>query len=186
MYHLHNHTKRLWVPILKLPTDMWIYHEIIEEIKPDLIIETWTYLWWSALFMANICDLLGIDTKIVSIDIEHRQALPVHDRITWLKEDSTTQDLSKWNQYNNILVILDSDHTQQHVYKELVLYSQLKPTMIIVEDTCINWNPVLPSFWPWPMEALDQFLSHNQDYIIDETKEKFIATQNPRWFLKKK
>lgn len=35
------------------------------------------------------------------------------------------------------------------------------------------------------MEAIEEFLKHNHDYIIDETKHKFLISFNPRGYLKK-
>src|SRR5712691_11568809 len=49
----------LGVPALKLPQDLWIYQEILHEIKPDLIVETGTAAGGSAYYLASICDLLG-------------------------------------------------------------------------------------------------------------------------------
>ncbi len=44
---------------------------------------------------------------------------------------------------------------------------------MIVEDTSINGNPLLPDWGPGPMEAVDEFLTKNNNFIIDESKHKF-------------
>ena len=45
------------VEIAKYPTDLWVYQEILNEIKPDVIIEAGTYKGGSALYLADMCDL---------------------------------------------------------------------------------------------------------------------------------
>jgi cephalosporin hydroxylase len=62
----------LGIPAQKLPMDLWIYQEIIYEIKPDVIIETGTECGGSALFLASICDLVQ-NGKVISIDVAHRE-----------------------------------------------------------------------------------------------------------------
>ena len=58
-----------------------------------------------------------------------------------------------------VLVILDSDHSKEHVSKELLLYKSIVTTgsYMIVEDTSINGNPLLPDWGPGSMEAVDEF-----------------------------
>src|SRR3954469_4333597 len=60
--------------VLKCPLDLWIYQEILYEVRPALIIETGTYLGGSALFLASICDLLG--GEVVTVDADRREGLP--------------------------------------------------------------------------------------------------------------
>ncbi len=56
---------------------------------------------------------------------------------------------------------------------------------LIVEDTNINGHPVLKSFGPGPMEAIQEFLARNEDFIIDRNREKFFMTFNPEGYLKR-
>ena len=88
----------------------------------------------------------------------------------------------------NTLVILDSIHTKEHVLDELNIYSRfIKPNgYIIVEDTNLNGHPVRNDWGDGPMEAVNEFLIQNSDFMIDSTKEKFLMTFNPRGYLKKK
>jgi len=85
-------------------------------------------------------------------------------------------------------VILDSDHSRDHVLDELRLYAPLvtSGSYVIVEDTNINGHPVLPQFGPGPMEALDEFLRESDEFSIDDQREKFFLTFNPRGFLLKR
>lgn len=181
----------LGVPVQKLPFDLWVYQEILHEIKPDIIIETGTLFGGSALYMASILDLLH-NGRIVSIDIEEREGRPQHERITYLRGSSTgaeilqvVDDMIKPG--DKIVVILDSDHSAQHVLDELRIYNKYVThgSYLIVEDTCMNGHPILSGSGPGPMEGLAEFLQENDDFIVDETKEKFFVTWNPKGYLKK-
>ena len=85
------------------------------------------------------------------------------------------------------MVILDSDHEADHVYQELIAYSPFVQTgdYLIVEDTNINGHPVTRDYGPGPMEALDQFLSENHEFMIDRRCERFLMTMNPRGYLRR-
>lgn len=85
------------------------------------------------------------------------------------------------------MVILDSDHSKVHVLNELRIYSKLvtKGNYLIVEDTCINGHPVCQGFGPGPMEAVEEFLKENQDFVVDRTREKFYLTFNPKGGLRR-
>ncbi len=78
----------LGVEVLKYPTDLLAYQEIIHEIRPDLIIETGTHQGGSALFFASILDLIGRG-QVISIDVATRNTRPPHPRITYLVGSST-------------------------------------------------------------------------------------------------
>ena len=183
-------TTWLGVSCLKCPLDLWIYQEIIYDLKPDLIIETGTYHGGSALYLASICDAVGTG-HIATIDIMDIER-PAHDRVSYLLGSSTDPDiiqkaLSSVPNPNVILVILDSDHSKAHVSEELRLYAPIvtNESYLIVEDTNINGNPVGLSLGEGPYEAVSDFLNDNNAFIPDYLKEKLLLTFNPRGFLKK-
>lgn len=187
-----QNTRWMGTQILKCPLDLWIYQEILFEIKPELIIECGTFSGGSALFLAHLCDLIGCG-EIISIDIENRSGLPQHPRISyWLGSSIAEQMVEKVRQKASdrspILVILDSDHSANHVLQELRLYSPLVTpgSYVIVEDTNVNGHPVAPEFGPGPMEAVQAFLSETDSFFIDTECEKFGFTFNPSGYLKRK
>src|SRR5437660_9380240 len=57
---------------------------------------------------------------------------------------------------------------------------------LIVEDTSVNGHPTFPEFGPGPMEAVDRFLSENDEFVIDQRCERFLMTLNPRGYLRRK
>jgi len=183
-------TTWLGVSCLKCPLDLWIYQEIIHDLKPDLIIETGTYHGGSALYLASICDAVG-SGHIATIDIMDVER-PSHDRVSYLLGSSTDpeiiqQAMNSVSEPKVILVILDSDHSKTHVSKELQLYAPLvtEGSYLIVEDTNINGHPVGLSLGEGPYEAVSDFLSDNTAYSADYSQEKLLLTFNPRGFLKK-
>jgi len=191
-------TNWLGVPIQKCPLDLWIYQEIIFEVKPDLIIETGTLYGGSAYFLSHMLDLMG-HGKIVTIDIDYRPNRPQHNRLTYLTGSSTSKDVEvqidnmilnthkEKGSVPSILVILDSDHSKGHVLNEMKLYQRYVQvgSYLIVEDSNINGNPVYSNFGPGPMEAINDFLRLTDEFIIDRTKEKFMLTFNPNGYLKR-
>lgn len=179
------------IPVIKCPLDLWIYQEIVNEIKPDLIIETGTYFGGSAYFLAGLCDLMN-KGEIISIDIDPKPNLPQHKRITYLKGSSISEDILKQvreraKNKRNVIVMLDSDHRKDHVLEELRKYSPLVTpgSYLIVEDTYLNGHPWAPGHGPGPMEAVNEFLAQSKDFEIDLTREKFVLTMHPRGFLKR-
>ena len=85
------------------------------------------------------------------------------------------------------MVDLDSNHSKQHVLEEMRAYAPMITigNYLIVEDTNINGHPVLPEFGPGPMEAVEEFLKENHDFVPDPSREKFLVTFNPGGYLRK-
>jgi cephalosporin hydroxylase len=139
--------------------------------------------------MAGICDLIG-SGRIVTVDVEDRPGRPVHGRITYLEGSSTSDEVLEQvtafvQDAERVMVILDSDHSRDHVLRELELYSPLvsKGCYLVVEDTNVNGHPVVPGFGPGPMEALIEFLGGTNDFEVDRSREKLMLTFNPSGYL---
>jgi cephalosporin hydroxylase len=174
----------------KNPLDLWIYQELLHRLQPDLIVESGTGPGGSAHFMAGVCDLIGkgrIITIDVSVAYKHRVD---HPRISYIHGSSVSeQTLATVREAatgaTRVLVILDSDHSRDHVLAELHAYAPLVTpgSYLVVEDTNINGHPVAPDFGPGPMEAVDEFLAEQSGFEIDQECEKFLLTSNPRGYL---
>lgn len=186
-----NNTYWLGVEVGKCPFDLWSYQEIINEIKPDLIIESGTGLGGSTLFFASCCDLVN-NGKVISVDLDDPSDKPKHERITYLQGSSVSKEIVTKIQESlvgkkKVLVVLDSDHTKQHVLQELNIYNKFVTvgSYIIVEDSNVGGHPVKTGHYPGPMEAVKEFIKNNHDFIIDKSREKFLLTFNPNGYLKK-
>jgi cephalosporin hydroxylase len=194
-HELYYHKSRLvtsWlgVRILKCPLDLWMFQDILHRTEPDLIIETGTARGGSAYFMACMCDLLG-KGRIVTVDVRDVER-PSHPRITYLHGSSVDSAIldqvrATIEPGERVMVALDSDHAEEHVYAELQEYPQLvtKGNYLIVEDTNVNGHPVWPDHGPGPMEALQRFLAETDDFEVDRSCEKFLLTLNPSGYLRR-
>jgi cephalosporin hydroxylase len=179
------------VPTAKCPLDLWVYQEIICEIKPDLIIETGTAYGGSALFLASICDQINRG-QIITIDVVELPGRPEHQRIKYLTGSSTAAEVVEEirgliKPDDQVMVILDSGHGAAHVRRELDIYSPLVTlgSYLIVEDTNVNGHPVLPLYGAGPMEALGEFARTRTDFVPDRQREKFFMTFNPKGYLRR-
>src|SRR6218665_1561692 len=124
-------------PVIQYPQDMMALQELIWKVKPDLIIETGIAHGGSIIFSASMLELIGGDGQVLGIDIdirEHNRAEiekhPMSKRITMIQGSSVDQSTAdKVYEFakgkKNIMVILDSNHTHEHVLDELKLYAHL-------------------------------------------------------------
>lgn len=177
--------------LLKCPLDLWIYQELLHELRPEVIVETGTYLGGSAMYFANLCDLLG-EGRIITIDIEDRPDRPQHPRVQYFTGSSIADDMIERvrediGEARCVLVVLDSDHSRAHVLEELRRYREFVTprSYLIVEDSSVNGHPVQPLYGPGPMEAISTFLRECPDFESDPTREKYFMTFNPRGYLKR-
>lgn len=186
-----KNTRWLGARALKTPLDLWIYQELLVAVLPALIIETGTAEGGSALFLASVCQLLGRG-EVLTIDKDAGER-PRHDRVTYVTGSSTAPETlalvaERAQGTSPVMVILDSDHTRDHVLTELRSYADFVTpgSYLVVEDTNLNDHPVLPGFGPGPMEAVEEFLRERDDFEPDPGAEKFMLTFNPRGYLRRK
>jgi len=178
--------------LVKNPMDLWIYQEIFNDVKPDVVIETGTYEGGSALYFASLLDILkkGI---VLTIDVKEYGELPEHKRIHYLQGSSLDKNIIKGIENriepkSIVLVILDSLHSTNHVLQELEIYSKYvtKGSYLIVEDTNLAGNPVFAGHtYGGPMLAVKKFLKNNKDFIPDKDRERFRMTFAPNGFLRR-
>jgi cephalosporin hydroxylase len=192
-------------PIIQYPQDIIAVQEIIWSVKPDLIVETGIAHGGSLVFSASMLELLGGPGLTVGIDIDIRphnrrdlEAHPLFKRMCLIEGSSTDQRIvdevfSLASAYSRPMVILDSNHTHQHVLEELQLYSPLVQTgsYLIVLDTIVEDIPEdLCADRPWgrdnnPKTAVKEFLSRTDRFITDQTIEnKLLITVAPGGFLR--
>lgn len=185
-------TRATWLgaQALKNPLDLWVYQELLHETRPDLVVETGTYRGGSALYLASVCDLLGVG-EVVSVDVEPlREDYPRHPRVTYLAGRSSTDpeviaDVRARAQGKRVLVVLDSDHSQAHVEAELEAYAPMVPVgcYVVVEDS--NIGQIRKDLMPGPLQAVEAFLARTDEFEIDREREKFLITFNPSGYLRR-
>ena len=166
-------------PIIQFPQDLIALQEIIWKLKPDIIIETGIAHGGSLIFYASMLELIGLDGRVIGVDIDirphNRAALDDHrfrGRISLIEGDSCSgaviAQIEKIAEHKScMIVILDSNHTKDHVARELQLYEKFirKNGYLIVFDTIIDEMPEeFSEGRPWgpgngPRGAVVEFLS---------------------------
>jgi cephalosporin hydroxylase len=193
----------LGIPIIQLSEDILMMQELIWRIRPDVIIESGVAHGGSLVLYASIQEMIG-KGRVIGVDIEIRkynrlalQSHPMSRRISLIEGDSVTKatldrirDLIRPGE--TVLVTLDSNHSEEHVARELQLYSQLVTTgsylvvfdgvMRIVADAP-DGNPAWEEHNPW--RAVQQFLSTQSDFAADPYYNRLKTTYCPGGFLKR-
>jgi len=204
-YRWIHQTNWFGEPILNLPQDLFALQEIIYKTRPKYIIEIGIAWGGSLLFYSTIMQALGGE-KIIGIDIyipdDLKQRIgafgAISDRIIWINGssiDTNVVDQAKFilNGSKDVLVLLDSNHTHEHVLKELRLYSPLvgKGNYVVVGDTVIEDIPYQSHRpRPWgpgnnPKTALDQFMKENERFEIDhEISNKLLLSCNFNGYIR--
>jgi cephalosporin hydroxylase len=186
-----RNTYWLGTDVLKCPLDLWVYQELLYELRPDWIIETGTAFGGSASFLASICDVLG-SGQVLTIDPLERAGRPRHPRIHYLRGYSTDPEVLARVGHavagaRSVLVLLDSDHSYENVLAELRAYHGFVTpgSYCVVEDGNVGGHPVAREFGAGPLEAVRAFLSESDAFAIDRAREKFYLTFNPSGYLRR-
>lgn len=173
-------------PIIQLPEDMIRMQEVIYRLKPDLIIETGIAHGGSLIFYASLCKAIG-SGRVLGIDIEirphNRKAIEEHELssfITMIEGSSTDRKVvekveQKARDCRTVLVILDSNHTYEHVYGELEAYHKLvTPGSYIVATDGImrDLHDVPRAGKNWigdnPARAAQNFATKHPEFVIEQ------------------
>ncbi|MGA2895716.1 MAG: cephalosporin hydroxylase family protein [Xanthobacteraceae bacterium] len=190
-------------PVIQYPQDLIALQEIIWRTRPELIIETGVAHGGSLIFSASLLELIGGAGKVIGIDIEirphNRKAIedhPLFRRISLIEGSSidpeVAADVSRAATGKRTMVILDSNHTHDHVLGELRAYAPLVSSgcYLIILDTVIEDLPdALFAGRPWkqgdnPKTAVHEFLRGTDEFVIDETiQDKLLITVAPDGFL---
>jgi cephalosporin hydroxylase len=193
-------------PIIQYPQDMIAMQEIIWEIKPDLIIETGIAHGGSLIYYASLLELIG-KGEVLGIDIDirehNRKEIEQHKMFKRIKmisgssiDEAIIEEVKKFTEgKKTILVVLDSNHTHDHVLKELKFYSPLVSigSYIVVFDTIVEDLPegYFSQSRPWslgnnPKTAVNEFLQNNKQFVIDEAIDnKLLISVAPSGYLKR-
>jgi cephalosporin hydroxylase len=204
-YEYSYHFTWLGRPIIQFPQDIVATQEILWSVKPDLVIETGVARGGSLILSASILELVGGPGEVLGIDIDIRphnrveiEKHPLAKRISLLQGSSVDPALveqvrARARGKERVMVFLDSNHTHEHVLRELQMYSPLvtKGSYLVVFDTVIERMP--PSFVedrPWgpgnnPMTALREFMSKNDRFVLDhDIENKLLISVAPGGYLK--
>jgi cephalosporin hydroxylase len=192
-------------PVIQFPQDLVAMQEIIWRVRPSLIVETGVARGGSLIFYASLLELIGGDGRVVGIDIEirehNRREIENHQlsrRIDLVEGSSVDREVIEKvykmaRDRKPILVVLDSNHTRDHVLRELEAYSPLvnRDSYLVVFDTVIEEMP--EDFFPdrpWgkgdnPKTAVQEFLRSTDRFTVDvEYDGKLLITVAPGGYLR--
>lgn len=175
-------------PMIQLPEDMLRIQEVIYQVKPDVIIETGVAHGGSLVFYASLCKAMG-QGRVIGIDMEirphNRKAIEEHelfDYITLVEGNSVDEQI-----VNSVkamvkpgergFVVLDSNHSKQHVLAELDAYSD----MVAINSYIVACDGIMGSLvgaprtsedWSWnnPKAAAEEFVKTHDNFIMEEPK----------------
>lgn len=198
-------------PIIQYPQDIVAMQEIIFSVQPDLIIETGIAHGGSLILYASLLELnaacggpaeasiLGVDIDIRTHNKEAIETHPMSKRIEMVEGSSIANEIvdtvkAKAQGKQRIMVVLDSNHTHEHVLAELEAYAPLvtKGSYCVVFDTVVEDMPK-GSFpdRPWevgnnPKTAVWEYLKSHDEFEIDKrVQHKLLITVAPDGFLKR-
>lgn len=173
-------------PIIQLPEDMVRTQEVIYRLRPDVILETGVAYGGSLVYYASLCKAMGVG-RVIGIDIEirphNRVAIEAHELasfITLIQGSSTSRATvaaarSLIRPGETVLVLLDSNHTKQHVLDELMAYHDFVTpgSYIVATDGVMKSLHDVPrgqSGWTWdnPADAAIEFVSDHPDFVIEQ------------------
>lgn len=203
-----HHFTWMGLPIIQFPQDVMAMQEIIWRVRPRVILETGIARGGSLVFHASLLDLVwGIDGEAIvcGIDIDIRshnraaiESHPMARRIRMIEGSSIDptvfRQATQFTQHQSpVLVILDSNHTHEHVLRELQMYSPLVTpgSYLIVLDTIIEDLPAgyfADRHWDVgdnPQTAVREFLEGNPRFARDrELDDKLLISAAPGGYLR--
>lgn len=203
-----HHYSYVWrwlgLPIIQMPTDVVALQEIVWEQRPQVVVETGVARGGSVLLYASILQLLGEGT-VVAIDIDIRahnrrgiEEHPLAHRVQLIEGSSVddavlTEVRERIGSAEPVMVVLDSNHTHEHVLEELRRYGPLvsKGQYLVVADTVIEHLPLQSHRpRPWgpgdnPATAVAVYLQETDRFVVDEeVNGKLLMTSNPGGYLR--
>lgn len=203
-YRWIHQTNWMGEPSLQLPQDLFAIQEAIFKTGPQVIIECGVCWGGTLLFCDTVSEYVQTYCRIFGVDIYIPEDLrerieKINPSIELFNYDSLDKEWIKICERRignkRCMIILDSNHTHDHVYKELNVYSRFlkKGDYIVVCDTIIEdlKNPSRER--PWrrgnnPRTALRQFLKENsKEFEIDEEiRNKLLISCQPDGYVRKK
>jgi cephalosporin hydroxylase len=197
----------LGAPIIQFPQDIVALQEIIWNVRPELIVETGIARGGSVLFYASMLELLGGDGRVVGVDIDIRdhnrdtiESHPLSRRVELIEGSSTAPEIvdrvaAAAAAAGSVMVVLDSNHTHEHVLRELRAYAPVvtSGSYLVVLDTIVEEMPddAFPDR-PWgrgdnPMTALDTYLNEDSRFEVDtDLDNRLLISVAPRGYLRAK
>ena len=157
VWRTQNFADVTWLghPIWQNPLDAWGVQEAIVADGVDLVVECGTNRGGSALYMASIFDLLGRGQSI-TVEVEAAyEPHPSESRVPdWFVDRPCNRDKGRGRvaelDVQQVMLLLDSDHTGPHVFRELHAVADLVRVggYLLVQDGCVDELRVMRALVP--------------------------------------
>lgn len=173
-------------PLIQLPEDVLRLQEVIWAVEPDIVVETGVAHGGSLVFYASLLHALGRG-RVLGVDVEirphNRAAIEAHrlaPLITLIEGDSTDPAVVRRVRDQvapgeRVLVVLDSNHTKDHVLAELEAYAPLVSpgSYVVAMDGIMELVAGAPRTrpdWSWnnPKVAAAEFAALHPEFEIVE------------------
>lgn len=173
-------------PIIQHPEDLVRLQEAIYFLKPDVIVETGIAHGGSLVLSASLMKAAGHGRKVVGVDVEirphNRAAIEAHElapMIKLIEGDSASpavvaQVAAEVRAGDIVLVILDSNHSRDHVRRELEAYAPLVSpgSWIVATDGIMQTVWDTPRGQPsWrddnPAQAAREFAAAHREFVVE-------------------
>jgi cephalosporin hydroxylase len=173
-------------PVIQLPDDLVRIQEVIYRVRPDVLIETGVAHGGSLIFYASLFKAMG-SGRVIGIDIDirprNRSAIECHELfplITLVEGSSIDPSIvarvrEMVQSGERVMVVLDSNHTRDHVLEELRCYGSLVSvgSYIVAADGIMEWLVEAPrskTDWAWnnPCRAVFDFVEENRDFVLED------------------
>jgi cephalosporin hydroxylase len=176
------------VRVIKFPSDLLIYAQVMFKRQPDVLIETGTAYGGSAMFFGDMMELIGNGGHVYTIDISPRtdKPLPQHPRVTYIKgssvDDEIVERVKESIQDKSVMIVLDSDHSASHVAREMDIYGAMTSVgqYMVVED-CWTHRPGPYS----PYSAVVRYLKEHPEYKQVDLEKQFIFAMTRGGWLRR-
>jgi len=182
------------VPIIKTPEDLRLYQYLIDEVRPEVIIELGTHHGGSALWFADQLSTFCGGGHVITIDNSPKGRYRQDDRITYMREDLRTAAVSVEAAVGDrrAMVVEDSAHRYEVTLAALRLYSPLVPkgSFFVVEDTIVD-SDLAPTQWAHQrrlsglfggvVRAIDEFLSSEPRWERQDRDRYGLSTNKGGW-----
>lgn len=162
------------LPLLKNPFDLAIYSLLLQRAKPRTLVEVGSYMGGSAVWFADQAGLLGLGTKVLSIDLEV-PATEANASVQFLRGDARElQEVLPPSVLGALprplMVVEDSSHLSGTTAAVLEFFDPwLRPgEYIVIEDGILSDMRVADLYDGGPLRAVEEFLAKSAGrYEID-------------------
>lgn len=193
-------------PIIQMPEDVVMVQEILWASRPSIVVECGVAWGGGLALCATVMSsynpagrVLGIDLNLDESLAGRLAALNLPVEMLLRKDSSTSTDSIEWvkslvSAQDSVMVILDSNHSHDHVLNELVHYASIVSpnNFLLACDTIVRDIPaVAHRDRQWgihgnPHTAVEEFLATHSDFARDPAvNARLVTSFHPGGYLRR-